>query len=70
MAQAEREQARSVALSHSVSIEETENSILFISSHSPIRGNSLDHSLPLQIQLDGEVPIHHCPAWDLLNALV
>ena len=35
-AQAKREQARSAALPHSVSIEETEDSIPFISSPSPI----------------------------------
>ena len=34
--QAKREQARSAALPHSISIEETENSISFISSPSPI----------------------------------
>lgn len=53
-AQAKREQARSAALPHSVSIEETENSIPFISSPSPIRGSSSDHSSPLQHHLDGE----------------
>ena len=53
-AQAKQEQARSAALPHSVSIEETENSIMFISSPSPIRGSSLDHSSPLQLHLDGE----------------
>ena len=53
-AQAKREQAHSAALPHSVSIEETKNSILFISSPLPIRGSSLDHSSPLQLHLDGE----------------
>ena len=53
-AQAKQEQARSAALPHSVSIEETENSIMFISSPSPIRGSSSDHSSPLQLHLDGE----------------
>ena len=52
--QAKREKARSATLPHSVSIEETENSILFISSPSPIRGSSSDHSSPLQLHLDGE----------------
>ena len=36
VAQAKREQARSAAFPHYVSIEETENSILFISIPSPI----------------------------------
>ena len=52
--QAKREQARSAALPHYVSIEETENSISFISSPSPIWGSSSDCSSPLQIHLDGE----------------
>ena len=49
--QAKREQARSAALPHSVSIQETEDSIPFISSPSPIRGSSSDHSLSLQLHL-------------------
>ena len=53
-AQAKQEQARSVALPHSLSIEETKNPILFISSPSPIQGSSSYHSSPLQLQLDGE----------------
>ena len=52
--QAKWEQARSAALLHSISIEETENSISFIASPSPIRGSSSDHSSPLQLQLYGE----------------
>ena len=47
-AQAKWEQA------HSVSIEETENSISFISGPSPIWESSSDHSSPLQLHLDGE----------------
>ena len=54
VAQAKWEQARFAALPHSVSIEETENSIPFISNPSPIRGSSSDHSSPLQLHLDGE----------------
>ena len=53
-AQAKREQARSATLPHSVSIEETDNSIPFIASPSPIRGSSSDHISPLQLHLDGE----------------
>ena len=53
-AQAKREQACSASLPHSVSIEETEDYIPFISSPSPIRGSSSDHSSPLQIHLDSE----------------
>ena len=53
-AQAKWQQARSAAFPHSVSIEETKNSIMFISSPSPIRGSSSYHSSPLQIHLDGE----------------
>ena len=53
-AQAKREQARSAALPHYVSIEETENSIPFISSPWPIQGSSLDHKSPLQLYLDGD----------------
>ena len=49
--QAKQEQARSVALPHSVSIEETEDSIPFISSRSPIRGISSNHSSSLQLHL-------------------
>ena len=52
--QAKREEARSAALPHSVSIEETKNSIPFISSPSPIRGSSSYLSSPLQLHLDGE----------------
>ena len=48
-AQAKREQARSTALPHSVSIEETKNSIPFIYSPSPIRGSSSYHSSSLQL---------------------
>ena len=43
-AQAKLEQARSATLPHFVSIAETENSIQFISSPSPIQGNTSDHS--------------------------
>ena len=43
VAQAKREQACFAGLPHSVSSEETENSILFISSPSPIRGSSSNH---------------------------
>ena len=53
-AQAKWEQERSAALPHSISIEKTENSIPFISSPSPIRGSSSDHSSPLQLHLDSE----------------
>ena len=53
-AQAKQEHACSAALPHSISIEETENSILFISSPSPIRGISSDYSSPTQLHLDGE----------------
>ena len=53
-AQARKEQARSTALPHSVSIKETENSILFISRHSPIQGSISDHNSPLQLHLDGD----------------
>ena len=53
-AQAKREQAHSAALPHSVSIEEIDDSIPFISSPSPIRGSRSDHSSPLQLLLDGE----------------
>jgi len=55
-AQAKREQARSAAMPHPVSLEETENSIPFISSPSPIRGSSSDHSSPIQLHFDGEAP--------------
>ena len=48
-AQAKLEQARSATLPHSISIEETENSIPFISSPSPIRGSSSYHSSSLQL---------------------
>ena len=51
VAQAKLEQARSAALPHSVSIEETKDSIPFISNPSPIRGSSSDHSSPLQLNL-------------------
>ena len=51
-AQAKREQARSAVLPHSVSIEETENSISFISSPSPIQGSISNHNSPLQLHLD------------------
>ena len=40
VAQAKREQARSTTLPHYVPIEETKNSISFISSPSPIQGSS------------------------------
>ena len=53
--QAKREQARSAALPHFVSIEETKNSIPFISNPSPIQGSSLNHSSLFQLHLDGEV---------------
>ena len=53
-AQAKQEQARSAALAHYVSIEETENSILFISSPSIIRGSTSNQSSSLQLHLDGE----------------
>ena len=53
-AQAKREQAHSATLPHSVSIEETKNSIPFISSPSQIWGSSSDHSSPLQLHLDAE----------------
>lgn len=55
-AQAKREQARSAVLPHPVLIEETENSIPFISSPSPIRGSSSEHSSPIQLHFDGEAP--------------
>ena len=42
------------SLPHFVSIKETENSIPFISSPSPIQGSILDHISPLQLHLDGE----------------
>ena len=54
VAQDNQEQAHSTALPHSVLIQETKNSILFISSPSPIRGSSSYHSSPLQLHLDGE----------------
>ena len=54
VAQAKQEQVHSAALPHSISIEETENSIMFISIPSPIRGSSSDHSSLMQIHLDGE----------------
>ena len=62
--QAKREQARSAALPLSVSIEETQNSIMFLSSPSPIWGSSSYNSSPLQPHLDGEgiedtkIPLH------------
>ena len=54
VAQAKREQPHSATLPHFISIEETDNSILFISNPSPIWGSSSDHSSPVQIHLDGE----------------
>ena len=52
--QDKREQARFESLPHSFSIEETENSIPFISSPSPIRGSNSYQSSMFQLHLDGE----------------